>query len=62
MNYKIPEEGRNLIIQVDARLDILEVKGASVKNLFEARGMLMDLFQMLEEIKEEENKGEEKED
>jgi hypothetical protein len=57
MKYIIRKDGaKEHILQIQNQLMSIEVKGDSVEHLYIARKMLKDLFDSLEEYKEEEKK------
>lgn len=59
MVYTVDDEAKDIIIQIDAKLNIMEVKGDSVEHLFFARKLLKQLFDSFKEVKQEEEKREE---
>lgn len=50
------ENPKSLIEEIDMKLGTIEVKGDSVASLFTARLILKELFNSIEEIKEESEK------
>lgn len=54
MNKKY-EDIKTLIIKMDSRLSLIEVKGDSVEHLLTVRIMLKTLKEEIEKIEEEEN-------
>jgi len=53
MTYTVDNEAKEIVIQIDAKLNMMEVKGDSVEHLFFARKLLKQLFDSFKEVKEE---------
>jgi hypothetical protein len=56
----IKEDIQNLLVQIDSRLTLVEVKGESVQHLFSSRLMLKDVLEKIQslELKEEQKEKE----
>lgn len=48
-NYIVSEESKNLILEIDTKLNLLEVKGDSVMHLSSVRLMIKKLYDSIKE-------------
>jgi len=53
MIYTLTEDSKNMLLQLNAKLALVEVKGESVEHLFMARVMANQLINGLKELPEE---------
>lgn len=53
--YTSEADIKNTLLQINAKLSSIEVKGDSVEFLFASRLMLKELFDKIDKVEEEEN-------